>query len=92
MPSVIIDSIQFIGFQQPFMVLSPILADFIFSDCALNPMFVSSSVLKTRETCGSSIGNCKDCLLLGSDALSSGGYVLLFQSVGFCQNMKQLWR
>jgi len=72
------------NFHQNFMVLSPILADFIFSDCALNPVCISLNVLKTRETCGSSIGNCKDCLLLGSDALSSGGYVLLFQSASFC--------
>jgi len=46
------------NFHQHFMVSSPILADFIFSDCALNPVYVSSNILKTRETCGSSIGNC----------------------------------
>lgn len=78
--------------HQQFMVLSAILADFIFNDCALNPVYVSSDVLKTRETCCSSIGNCKDCFLLGSDALSSGGCVLLFQSASFYQNLKQFWR
>lgn len=63
------------------MALSPILADFIFNDCALNLVHVSANVLKTRETCGSSIGNFIDCHLLGSDAVSSGGCVLLFQNV-----------
>jgi hypothetical protein len=63
------------------MALSPILADFIFNDCALNLVHVSANVLKTRETCGSSIGNFIDCHLLGSDAVSSVGCVLLFQNV-----------
>jgi hypothetical protein len=44
---------------------------------------VSSNILKTRETCGSSIGRREECCLLGSDTSLSGGCVQTFQRILF---------